>query len=75
MASGYHGSMESWEESGRHILSELERLNKNIEALGLAVQIIHIDLATLKLKAGLWGAAAGILPVIGLLMVDKMRGR
>ncbi len=51
-----------WIEYRRLVLSELERLNEGQEETRDEVRAIRTDIATLKVKSGLWGAAAGVIP-------------
>ena len=49
----------------KHILSELERQNKQLEALAEKISQIRTDITMLKVKSGMWGAAAGAIPALG----------
>ena len=60
MAAGYNPN--SWEANAVHISAELKRLADNYEALTAEVRKLHTEITTLKVKSGLWGAAAGCLP-------------
>jgi hypothetical protein len=62
-----------WGEWGRHVLRELERLDTCTEALiresaGLRADMakelaaLNIEIASLKVKASIWGAIAGGIP-------------
>ena len=51
-----------WGEWGKHVLKELERLNECYERLHTDVAGIKTDIATLKVKSGMWGAIAGMVP-------------
>ena len=72
-----------WNEWSKHILSELERLNSSYESLMKEINRVNdqtmkdmhdlkVDLATLKVKASLWGAAAGSVPVLILILMNKL---
>lgn len=52
-----------WDEWGRHVLSELQRLNTNLETCGKSITCIKTDIAMLKVKSGLWGVLGGIFVV------------
>ncbi len=43
---------------------EFERLNNCIEDLRKDVQNLSIDIAKLKIKAGVWGILGGAIPVV-----------
>ena len=55
---------DGWDEWGKHVLLKLERLGDCYESLREEITQIKVDLAGLKIKAGLWGAAAASVPVI-----------
>jgi hypothetical protein len=66
------GQMESWPEYRRLVLAELVRLNQTIINLDTklesrdrdqrkAISRLEADVLTLKLKASMWGAAAGMV--------------
>jgi len=63
-----------WGEWSKHVLLELERLNRCYEDLRVDVQKIHIELAQLKVKAGLWGGVAGAIPAITAVLFILLRG-
>jgi len=44
-----------WNEWSRHVLSELERLNTCYNNLDEKLDGVKIDVATLKVKASMWG--------------------
>lgn len=58
-----------WNEWSRHVLAELKRLSEGDEALKCKLSSIEVEVAKLNVKAGLWGALGGAIPVgIGLLI-------
>jgi hypothetical protein len=63
-----------WSEWQNHVLAELKRLNTNLENFEEKNESDHRNifttLAALKVKAGIWGAAAGLIPgVIALIWI------
>lgn len=65
----------SWVEYQRLVLSELERHTKDLDALRKELQIIREEIVMLKVKAGVWGAVAGLVPVaIALAIMAIQRG-
>lgn len=66
-------SADGWDQYGVFILKELERLNVNYETLRKEVSKIYPEIATLKTKAGLWGAIGAAIPVLLMLAVQLMR--
>jgi len=65
-------SEDGWDQWAKFVLKELERLNVNYEALRKEVGKIHTEIATLKVKAGLWGAAGAAVPILLMLAVQLM---
>jgi hypothetical protein len=70
-----HESQNGWNEYQRLVLAELERHNTRLETIDEKISAVRVDLvklqvelaaeiATLKVKSGLWGALAGILTVL-----------
>lgn len=53
---------DGWNEWKRHVLAEMERLGDGQEKMDDKLKVIHTDIATLKVKAGIWGAIAGFIP-------------
>jgi hypothetical protein len=56
-----------WSEWSKYVLKELERLNTCYEKLDSHLDKIATDIATLKVKASIWGAIGGIVPVAIIL--------
>ena len=53
---------------------EFNRLNTSVENIRNDLQLIHVEIAKLKLKAGVWGFLAGAIPVlvmIGIYIITK----
>lgn len=76
MSSVSGEGMEGWGEYRKLILAELERLNRVISALDSKLEAfrnddissLKVEVAMLKVKAGLWGALAGLVPAIGAIL-------
>jgi hypothetical protein len=41
----------------------------------LAVQSLTAEVTGLKVKAGVWGALAGLIPVVAMLLVEAIKGK
>lgn len=62
--------LEGWGEYKKLVLQELERLARGIEVLNAKIEgfrnddlsALKVEVAMLKVKAGMWGAAAGAVP-------------
>jgi len=63
-----------WNEWSKHVLLELERLDESIKTMDDHVKRMHVDLATLKVKSGVWGALAGLIPAVAALLIIAIRG-
>lgn len=67
-----------WTEYQRLVLAELERHGRMLTALDDRMREelsgIRVEIATLKVKAGVWGAIAGLIPVLlAILMLILSR--
>jgi hypothetical protein len=95
MADELGGSGESgWREYQKLVLSELRRLDNNVEKLGeridrsvkhergnrqqventmqTEINRISLEVHGLKIKAGVWGLAGGLIPVITALVLKQL---
>lgn len=52
---------DEWSKYQKLVLSELQRLNKNLEELRNNQNRIHSDVELVKFKSGLYGAVAGVV--------------
>lgn len=68
-------SENGWNEWSRHVLAELERLNGGYESINDQLRKIHIEIAMLKVKSGMWGALGGCVPVLIMALVYIMTKR
>ena len=55
---------EEWKEHQNHVLAELKRLNECYNRLDARMIKISEDLSGLKVKARIWGAFGGAIPII-----------
>jgi|TARA_R110002051_G_scaffold1525_2_gene8510 hypothetical protein len=62
----------SWERDQRLVLNELKRNTDLIESVRTDISGLKIELAMLKIKSGLWGIAAGSIPVIIALVLKSL---
>lgn len=51
-----------WSAYEKMVLDRLSKLEADIHDLDNKVTMLRIDLAQLKVKAGMWGAIAGMVP-------------
>ena len=68
-----------WNEYQRLVMAELARLDvailanrahfdRRMDTMTTAVAAIHVEIATLKVKSGMWGAVAGLIPGAAILV-------
>ena len=70
-----HGN--GWREWSKYVLKEMERLNACYDQQTKIINKMVIDIAMLKVKAGVWGALGGAVSVaigIGVLLL-KSKGK
>ena len=53
-----------WSGWSNHVLAELSRLNRCYESLRDDIEKARIEIAGLKVKAGVWGAVGALIPVV-----------
>lgn len=58
----------SWNIWKELILSDLKELKVDQKTMLVDIVTIKTEMATLKVKSGIWGALAGLIPVILFLM-------
>lgn len=60
--------LNGWEAWGNHVLKELERLDDCDTAQQKVITALQVEQAMLKVRSGVWGAIAGLIPSLGLLI-------
>lgn len=65
---------ENWSEYKRLVLSELKRLHDTIEGIEKAIGKINTEIATLKAKAGIWGAIGASIPILTYILIGLVKG-
>jgi hypothetical protein len=53
-----------WSAYEKLVMGELAALKTEVAAIDEKLTLIRIDVAQLKVKAGIWGAAAGMIPAL-----------
>jgi adenosine/AMP kinase len=66
-------NVESWENWRFHVLSEIKRANDNFALLTAAVASLHVETAKLQVKSGIWGVIGGMIPVIVVIAIQKIK--
>lgn len=75
---------DGWNQYAKHVLAELQRLSSSsqthAEVLNETklefikeIQAIRIEIAMLKIKAGIWGLVAGAIPPIVIILIWTIR--
>lgn len=64
----------SWGEWANHVLTELKRLNSVQDEVRKDITSNTIELAQLKVKSSIWGAAAGMITVLSVLGISYLTG-
>jgi len=62
-----------WKEYKQLVMAELKRFNSYQEKLDKKLDKIIVDIATLKVKSGIWGFLGGALPVLIIVLVWIVR--
>lgn len=57
-----------WHEWRQHVLHQLEQQRLDHKEVRVALAAINVQIATLKARAGVWGALAGMLPAVAALI-------
>ena len=64
---------DGWTQWSKFVLKELERLNHCYEQIQKDITKVREDIAMLRVKAGVWGALAGLVPGIIAAVVLLLR--
>ena len=67
-------SHNGWDEWGKHVLAELGRLKEEVRGMRKEQSSILQQLATLKVKSGVWGAMGACVPIALLLLISWAKG-
>jgi len=62
--------LDGWNQWAKHVLLELERLDKCISTTKKEMMSVRIEIASLQVKAGIWGMAAGAVPILLYIAVN-----
>lgn len=61
-----------WDQWGKHVLSQLKRLVERVDVIQADVTIVKAEIATLRVKSGLWGVAGAMIPVAIMLTIQLL---
>jgi hypothetical protein len=59
-----------WGTWANYVLKELERQDEEDKSTKACLTEMKIDMATLKVRSGLWGAAGSAIPVLILILIQ-----
>jgi len=59
-----------WHEWSNHVLADLKRLEQSSNQISIQLQKIEIEIATLKVKSGIFGAVGASIPVVAMILYD-----
>ena len=62
-----------WNEWKNHILLEIQKYGERLDKIDQKINRLCYDISALKVKAGLWGAIAGIIPVITYAIIQFLK--
>ncbi len=51
-----------WSAYEKMVMSKLDSLDRGLLDMQEQLVLVRVDVATLKVKSGVWGAAAGLIP-------------
>jgi hypothetical protein len=58
-----------WDQYQKLVMEKLEKHDDKFGSIDNKLTAIQVDIATLKVKAGVWGGIAGLVPVVlGLVL-------
>jgi hypothetical protein len=63
----------NFSEYRRLILDRLDDLREDVKDLSKEMRLVEAQLLTLKVRAGLWGATAGVIPILIAAVVAYLR--
>lgn len=58
-----------WTEYRALVIAELTRINQTLEAIRSDLNLAKTDIALLQLKASAWGAIAGAVVALGIILM------
>ncbi len=65
----------TWDEWSKHILLELKRLSEGQEKHSKLLGDVRTEIATLKVRSGVWGMIGGAIPVAVGLAIWILKSR
>ena len=69
-----NNSTNGWSKQEKFVLEGMEHLRENQKEIFGKLDTIIVDIATLKVKAGVWGLVGGMISVGVMLIVVIVKG-
>jgi len=63
---------ENWTQWSKYVIITIDEIKSDIKSLNNKVENISNDIASLQVKAGFWGALAGMIPVLILILIKYL---
>lgn len=60
------------EDYNARLMSVEQRLGEKLHKIANAQQVMQGQVAALQVKAGVWGALAGLVPTLGVLLLTRL---
>jgi len=60
---------ENWTQWSKYVILTIDEIKSDIKNLNNKVERISNDISSLQVKAGVWGLAAGMIPVLILILI------
>lgn len=64
----------TWSAYEKLVMEKLDTLERRVDGVDEKVVMLRIDVAQLKVKSGIWGAAAGMIPALITASIAFMTG-
>ncbi len=62
-----------WAEHSMYVRKELTRLSDGQDCIVQKINDLRIQVAMLKVKSGVWGAAGAMIPIVLLLVMQYLK--
>lgn len=66
---------QEWSRWENYVIEKLKSLERSHQSLLEELHKIEIQIAMLKVKSGLWGAAGAAIPIVGLILFELLSGK
>ena len=57
-----------WAQYSKLVMLKLDEHQKLLETMNIELTKIHVEIAMLKVKSGIWGFAAGAIPALFIIL-------